>query len=111
VQVGIHFAGPTWQSTVDNSQVAGMAIGNSPSPMAGNIPWLLLKAKSHMGQGVLSGVTYVQRVDTSGGVAPATGCNAATVGTDQAVPYSANYYFYTGGDSPDAAAADSATTD
>src|SRR2546423_4709181 len=87
VQVGTHFMGPTWKSTVDESAVVGMSFANAASP-AGAIPWLLLKAVSHMGQGVVSSITWVQRVDTMGGVAPTTGCDAAAAGTDRAVPYS-----------------------
>jgi len=34
------------------------------------VPWLLLDAKSHEGKGVLSDVTYIQRLNTTGGKAP-----------------------------------------
>jgi hypothetical protein len=93
--VGTHFAGPTWKWTADGSSVKGMARASvTPDPSA--IPWLLLTAISHDGQGVMTPVTYVQRLDTSGGTAPITGCDATAVGHDQAVPYSANYYYYSG---------------
>jgi hypothetical protein len=95
VQVGTHYAGPTWKWTADSSSVVGMASANA-TPSATAIPWLLLRAISHDGQGVMSQVTFIQRVDTVGGIAPATGCDAATMGLDQPVPYSANYYFYSG---------------
>src|SRR4051812_18968487 len=67
--VGTHFAGPTWKWTADGSSVRGMAKASvTPDPAA--IPWLLLTAVSHEGQGVMTPVTYVQRLDTSGGTAP-----------------------------------------
>jgi hypothetical protein len=34
--------------------------------MQSNIPWLLLEATSHEGDGLFSDVTYIQRVDTQG---------------------------------------------
>jgi len=39
--------------------------------------------------------TFVQRVNTEGGVAPATGCaQLADVGKKAFVPYKADYIFY-----------------
>jgi len=89
-----HFAGPTWQS-VDGSTVVGSKVASADSPNAASIPILLLKAKSNTGSGIFSNVTYVQRLDTQGGVAPSGACG--TEGAELAVPYEANYYFYTGG--------------
>jgi hypothetical protein len=94
-QIGTHFVGPTWMSTSDESDAVGMAVANEVH--AGTIPWLLLKIVSHMGQGVFTDVTYVNRLLTTGGVAPTTGCDSTTVGTDMPVAYTADYYFYTGG--------------
>jgi hypothetical protein len=110
-QVAVHSAGPTWTNTMDGdmSSVKGMAIANAASPTAGAIPWLLLRATSHQGSGrMFSEITYIQRLDTAGGVAPTTGCDAAAVGTDKAVPYTASYFFYKGGPSTDAGTPDSA---
>src|SRR6185436_4834436 len=61
---GTHFAGPTWQSSVDGSSVVGTKISAAPAPLAGAVPWLLLRATSNNGEGVFSNVTAVQRVDT-----------------------------------------------
>jgi hypothetical protein len=90
---GKHFAGPSWEAN-DGSRVIGKAVGNSPSPDANSIPWLLITILSHDGNGVLSGVTTVQRLDTKGGKAPASGCNALSVSQEVRVPYSADYRFY-----------------
>jgi hypothetical protein len=92
--VGTHFAGPTWKMNADASAVVGMKLAEAPAPAAGAIPWLLLKARSSTGLGIMSSVVAVQRVDTAGGVPPADQCSAATAGTERRVPYSATYYFY-----------------
>jgi hypothetical protein len=92
-----HFAGPTWQSSIDGSAVVGARVAGAPSPLSDAIPWLLLKAVSNTGEGIFASVTAIQRVDTTGGVAPATGCSQSTVDTDTSVPYTATYYFYVGG--------------
>ncbi len=90
--VGSHFAGPTWKSN-SGSNVVGIRLqGATVDP--NSIPWLLLGAVSSQGPGVLDGTTFVQRVNTVGGKAPATGANASTVGQEIDVPYTAEYYFY-----------------
>ena len=68
--VGIHYAGPTWE-TESGSKVVGKKIASAP--VAGTIPWLLLQAVSAEGPGVLANTTYIQRVKTTGGTAPADG--------------------------------------
>lgn len=92
-KIGTHYAGPTWEST-DGSKVVGTKIASAASPTSGNIPWLLLQAKSTSGMGVFTKVTYVQRLDTQGGVAPADGCDAGHLGAESPVSYEANYVFY-----------------
>jgi hypothetical protein len=91
--VGHHFAGPTWESK-DHSFVVGVRVGSAPAPVPGAIPWLSLAAGAHSPGGRFARVTFIQRMDTTGGVAPAAGCDAATVGARARVPYSANYYLY-----------------
>jgi len=90
---GKHFAGPSWEAS-DGSRVTGKAVANSPSPDADSIPWLLVTVVSHEGSGVLSRVTSIQRVNTKGGKAPVSGCDASHAGTELRVPYSADYRFY-----------------
>lgn len=90
--VGIHYAGPTWE-TESGSKVVGQRVaGVTVDPTA--IPWLLLAAKTAEGPGVLARTTYVQRVNTVGGIAPATGADAAHAGQEAHVPYTAEYFFY-----------------
>jgi hypothetical protein len=58
------------------------------------VPWLLLSATSTAGTGVLTSVTYVQRVNTVGGKAPATGCDSTHAGDNTSVNYTADYFFW-----------------
>ena len=54
----------------------------------------LVKAEPAMGNGSMTGVTYIQRINTKGGVAPSDACNASMAGTKKMVPYQADYVFY-----------------
>ena len=90
---GKHFAGPSWEAN-DGSRVTGKAIANAPSPDSDSIPWLLVDVLTHDGSGVLSRATTIQRLNTKGGKAPASGCDASHVGQEVRVPYSADYVFY-----------------
>jgi hypothetical protein len=90
---GKHFAGPSWEAN-DGSRVTGEAVANAPSPDADSIPWLLVTVASHSGEGVLARVTSIQRVNTKGGKAPASGCDAAHADKEERAPYSADYVFF-----------------
>ena len=90
---GRHFAGPSWEAQ-DGSRVMGKAVANAPSPEADSIPWLLVNIVGHEGAGVLSRATTIQRLNTKGGKAPATGCDASHAGQELRVSYSADYLFY-----------------
>jgi hypothetical protein len=97
-----HFFGapgsPLFVSDRDGSEVDLTKI--AAAPMAGTIPWLLLQtvavAEAENGrQGLFSGVTFVQRLNTQGGNPPAGACD---VGEIVKVPYVADYFFYEKGD-------------
>jgi Protein of unknown function (DUF3455) len=90
---GKHFAGPSWEAN-DGSRVTGKAVANAPSPDADSIAWLLVNIVSHDGSGVLSRATTIQRLNTKGGKAPSSGCDAGHAGQEVRVPYSADYLFY-----------------
>lgn len=93
---------PTWQSSSDSSKVWGKPDGKIDSgsdkqscPDKAAIPCLLLEAigneKGPSGGHQLAEVSFIQRLNTKGGVAPTTTC---TVGQTELVPYTADYYFY-----------------
>jgi hypothetical protein len=89
---GIHFAGPMWQG-LDGSQVKGARLASADAPTATAIPWLLLSAAA-TGEGTFAQTTHIQRLDTVGGKAPSSGCDASHIGAKVLVPYRANYFFY-----------------
>ena len=92
-EVGRYYAGPTWES-MDGSKVTGKQLAIAPGA-AGAIPLQLVQASPTMGAGAMAGVTYVQRLKTVGGVAPATpACMAGNAGAKTTVPYSADYVFF-----------------
>jgi uncharacterized protein DUF3455 len=92
----------TWQDSQDTSTVWAKMIASSDAPAVvqpGAIPWLLLKVvgadRGPTGGDRLTETTYIQRVHTSGGLAPTTGCvQSSDVGTRALVPYTADYIFY-----------------
>ena len=96
-KIAHHFAGPTWKHA-DGSEVKGKVIAKQDAPKPEAIPWLLLTAASHMGDGIFSRVTSIQRIHTEGGMPPsASTCDASANGKESRNAYSADYYFYTPG--------------
>jgi hypothetical protein len=91
-QVGSHFTGPTWEWS-DGSRVVGRPVANA-TPDPDSIPWLLLTATDHQGDGVLRDVTSIQRLSTKGGKVHARGCDASHKGEKTRSHYTAVYYFY-----------------
>ncbi|MBW6439710.1 DUF3455 domain-containing protein [Actinoplanes hulinensis] len=89
----LHFRGPSWQSDQDGSLLEGDGPNaeRAPSEHPNSIPQLLIPAKLNRGDGVFGKVTYVQRLDTVGGLAPTGPCTGS--GTT-AVPYRAVYRFF-----------------
>jgi hypothetical protein len=110
-QLTTHFLSPnpdeggiaraTWQGSFDTSRIWARAaqIVDDPAVVgAGNIPWLLLERvgarRGPTGGRLLSQATWIQRINTSGGVAPSTGCSQPSdAGAIALVPYSTDYVF------------------
>ncbi len=90
--VGKYYAGPTWEAA-DGSKVTGKQVAVAPAT-PGSIPLQLVKADPAMGAGAMTGVSYIQRLNTKGGVAPAMACDAMGKGKRQVVAYEADYVFY-----------------
>jgi hypothetical protein len=89
--VALHSRGPIWVSTVDGSAVNAAAVPGASVQRDGAVPELLLKAAATRGDGVFGKVTFVQRLDTLGGLAPAGTC---LPGTQVSSPYEAKYTFF-----------------
>ena len=93
----------TWQSSQDTSSVWATTIlaGDAVDVTPGAVAWLKLTAVGRQngpdGGDVLAKTTFVQRVNTSGGVAPpANTCDSLQeVGSQAFRPYTADYIFYT----------------
>ncbi len=95
-EAGRHFAGPSWQAK-DGSIVVGEPLVSS-SGEAGAVPWLVLRAKSHSGEGLFEAVKYIVRSRTIGGVAPSTGCDKDHPTAEAKVDYTAIYTFFSAQD-------------
>lgn len=91
--IGKYYGPPaTWESH-DGSRVTATQVAVSPAG-TGNIPFQLVKANPATGKGVMTGITYIQRIATRGGVAPATACGANNPGAKEVVKYEADYIFW-----------------
>jgi hypothetical protein len=91
--IGKYYGPPaTWESA-DGSKITGAQVAVSPAP-SGNIPLQLVKANPAMGEGAMKGISFIQRVQTKGGVAPSSVCDAKTVDSKQIVNYQSDYIFY-----------------
>jgi Protein of unknown function (DUF3455) len=101
----VPFGSATWQSSFDSSKVWGQPLhaivagSDTSCPNAGAISCLLLQAigsqQGPAGGKIMTKTTYIQRLNTNGGSAPASGCSVpADIGKQTLVPYSADYYFF-----------------
>jgi len=89
--VATHFKGPSWQSN-SGSLVVGTVIQPTATVDTNSIPWVRLSAASAEGPGIFAETTFIQRVHTVGGKAPAA--NGLVAGQVAEVPYTADYFFY-----------------
>ncbi len=85
-----HFAGPTWMFK-DGSRIVATKVAGTDAPNPKSIQWLLLKTSAADGAGALAHTSYIQRVYTAGGIAPAASCSA---GAEARSEYTAMYYFW-----------------
>lgn len=91
--VGSHGAGPSW-TYKDGSNVTAKAIQKADAPEKTSASWLLLEVTENQHDGVLAKASFIQRINTLGGVAPLSGCDANHLGSEKRVIYSADYTFY-----------------
>jgi hypothetical protein len=89
--VGLHYGGPTWESNSGSVVVGVRVSGINMDPTA--IDWLLLRAGDTDGPGIFNRTTFIHRVNTVGGRAPAV-ATADDFGKELRVPYTAEYFFY-----------------
>ena len=91
--VGNHTAGPLWEYK-EGSRVVGKVVKKVDMTPGSAISWLLVEVVSHKGDGLFSNVDFINRVNTHGGLPPASGCNANHLGSEKRVAYAADYIFY-----------------
>jgi len=87
--VGRHYAGPSWELR-DGSAVSARVTAQTPGATHDDIPLLLLEVTASRGQGLLSGITTIHRLNTVGGMTQGP-CPSA--GEFKSVAYSADYAF------------------
>jgi Protein of unknown function (DUF3455) len=87
--VGLHYAGPNWQH-IDGSAVKAKMVSAAPGATFSDVPWLKLEVTEQRGNGILSHVMSIQRINTKGG---ATQGPCETLGAYRSIPYSADYVF------------------
>ncbi|SJM91816.1 conserved hypothetical protein [Crenothrix polyspora] len=92
-KVGTHSKGPAWQYK-DGSRVTGKISQKTDEPRDKAMPWLLIEAVDHKGSGLLSTVSYINRVNTQGGLEPMLPCDGNHLGSEKPVAYTADYIFY-----------------
>ena len=89
-QIGKHYGGPTWESKSGSKVVATRIDDCTPDTSA--IAWLKLQKVTTEGAGIFDRISFIQRVNTTGGLKPTVA--GTTVGEEANVPYTAEYYFY-----------------
>ena len=90
-EVGNHFPGPNWQSKSGSRVKAQAELGKLCQPDATAITWLRLKSIETTNTGIFKDITYIQRVNTTGGLRPT---DPGTFGEVREIEYTAEYYFY-----------------
>lgn len=77
---------------IDGSRLIGSVVASDAAPRDANLRWLLLSTRA-FGTGALAGISYVQRVDTSGGMPPPR-CDVRQLNQLLRVDFSADFVFY-----------------
>ncbi len=91
--VGKHFQGPIWEYK-EGGQVQGEILASYDASPGSAISWLLVKVVATKGKGVFTGTSYINRINTQGGLPPAKGCDGNHLGGEKRVNYAADYIFY-----------------
>jgi hypothetical protein len=94
--IGRHYEGPTWEYK-DGSRIVGRVVNKIDIEPGSAIPWLLVEVITHKGQGVFTEVSFINRINTHGGLPPLEGCDSNHLGSEKRVAYIADYVFYAPG--------------
>ena len=91
--VGNHTAGPLWEYK-EGSRVVGKVVKKIDMAPGSAISWLLVEVLSHQGDGLFSNVGFINRINTHGGLAPKSGCDANHLGSEKRDAFTEDYVFY-----------------
>ena len=91
--VGNHSAWPLWEYK-EGSRVVGRILKKIDKTPEAAIAWLLVEVVSHEGDGLFANVSFINRINTQGGLPPASACDSNHLGSEKRVAYTADYIFY-----------------
>ncbi|MDD5274736.1 MAG: DUF3455 domain-containing protein [Methylovulum sp.] len=91
--VGKHFKGPVWEYK-EGSRVQGKIMAKADMAPSSAITWLLVKVVGHKGDSPFAKTSFINRINTQGGLPPVSGCDANHLGGERRVAYTADYVFY-----------------
>ena len=91
--IGSHYSGPIWEYK-EGSRVVGRVLNKIDIAPDFSISWLLVEVVAHKGNGLFSEVSFINRINTHGGLPPLSGCDSNHLGGEKRVAYSADYIFY-----------------
>lgn len=92
-EAGMYTSPPeSWQSN-DGSSVTGLDVVRARVGTERLYDQLVI-ANPASGAGLLSGVTYIQRIISDGGATPARPCNKSSIGEKMTSPYHAEFVFW-----------------
>lgn len=91
--VGKHYSGPIWEYK-EGSSVQGRVVNKVDVAPDSAISWLLVEVVGHKGNSPFAKASFINRINTKGGLPPIKGCDANHLGSEQRVSYSADYVFY-----------------
>jgi len=91
--IGKHYEGPVWEYK-EGSRVQGKIVAKVDMAPGSAITWLLVEVVGHNGVGPFTKTSFINRINTQGGLPPVTGCDANHLGQEKRVDYSADYIFY-----------------
>ena len=78
---------------IDGSSVVGTQVSTAPNGEY-NLPLQLARAEPSMGMGALQNISFIQRINTKGGVEKTKPCSALNTGEKLTLPYQADYIFW-----------------
>ena len=91
--VGNHYSGPIWEYK-EGSRVVGRVLNKVDIAPDFSISWLLVEVVAHKGNSLFSDVSFINRINTRGGLPPLSGCDSNHLGGEKRVAYTADYIFY-----------------